>query len=181
MCCLLFFADPAWEFFLFPPVQVDTFLQHLHLRIASKYLFLGSNHLAYQEIPTRDLLQKKQIALNSDKKKHTVKTEIRIRRRGRIIGVPKRVPGSVFALLRSLTDRLTDGNPPPRLPPPVFKMFAKVLDTELIPRQTAGGLRQGDEIPEGTRVYVDSGYQGINYYDVYDRREGKGLQARNTQ
>jgi hypothetical protein len=56
------------------------------------------------------------------KKRHTIKTEIRITRRGRIVHVSESVPGSVhdFALLKS-----------------------------------------GDKIPKESRVYVDSGYQGI--------------------
>jgi hypothetical protein len=58
------------------------------------------------------------------KKRHTVKTEIRITRGGRIIGVSKSVSGSVY-------------------------------DFSL--------LKQRDEILQGARVYVDSGYQGIQH------------------
>jgi hypothetical protein len=64
------------------------------------------------------------------KKRHTIKTEIRVTREGKILHVSESVPGSVhdFAL-----------------------------------------LKRGDKIPKNTRVYVDSGYQGIQ--DIHKESE----------
>jgi hypothetical protein len=56
------------------------------------------------------------------KKKHTIKTEIRVTKKGEIVHVSESVPGAVH-------------------------------DFDL--------LKKGEKIPKGSRVYVDSGYQGI--------------------
>jgi hypothetical protein len=58
------------------------------------------------------------------KKRHTLKTEIRVTRKGRITNVSETVPGTVH-------------------------------DFEL--------LKSGEPLPDDTRVYADSGYQGIQY------------------